>query len=322
MSVTLDADYHSPKKRSTLRRYVYIKEVLQRNEEWDRIGMPQMPSLPVPPEEEICAKPQPRKRSEPIKSVESVLEYEKKEAKEEESGECVRSPKMEEENESPKLLVEDKSVGIEEVENPSVESATRIVEEPQEAKESIGLTDSVIPVESEESIESKESDESKELMELKKSNESVTEMESTELKETKETKESDESREPMESEKSNESMTETKETKEFDVSLDSNESNESNDFTESFQSVQPEESVESVDNSQPVDSEARFQPTTAQLDSPLNSAEPAEPSASQTLASKPSFREIIASCFRYFKAFFHSASTVFNKHSLYSSLKP
>ena len=255
MSVTLDADYHSPKKRSTLRRYVYIKEVLQRNEEWDRIGMPQMPSLPVPPEEEICAKPQPRKRSEPIKSVESVLECEKKEVKEEESGECVRSLKMEEENESPKLLVEDKSVRMEEVENPSVERATRIVEEPQEAKESSGLTDSVIPVESEESVEPKESDESKE---------------------------------PMESEKSNESMKET-------------------NFTESFQSVQPEESVESVDNSQPVDSEARFQPTTAQLDSSLNSAEPAEPSSSQTPASKPSFREIIASYFRYFKSFFHSA---------------
>ena len=63
VSVTLDADYHSPQKRSTLRRYVYIKEVLQRNEEWDRIGMPVMPSLPIPPEEDICVKPQPRKRA-------------------------------------------------------------------------------------------------------------------------------------------------------------------------------------------------------------------------------------------------------------------
>ena len=203
-----------------------------------------------------------------------MLEHEKKEAKEEESGECVRSLKMEEENESPKLLVEYKSVRIEEVENPSVERATRIVEEPQEAKESSGLTDSVIPVESEGSVEPKESDESKEPMELEKKNESVKE-----TKKTKKTKESDESIE----------------------------SNESTDFTEPFQPIQPEESVESVEKSQPVDSETRFQPTTAQLDSPLNSTESAEPSSSQTPATKPSFREIIASYFRYFKSFFHSA---------------
>ena len=57
-SVTLDADYHSPTKRSTLRRYVYIKEVLQRNEEWDMIGRVRLPDLPVS-SEELCAKPHP-----------------------------------------------------------------------------------------------------------------------------------------------------------------------------------------------------------------------------------------------------------------------
>lgn len=89
VSVTLDADYHSPKKRSTLRRYVYIKEVLQRNEEWDRIGMPVMPRLPIPPEEKNCVKPRPRKKAKNAVNLKDVPE-----TKVHKSGKCQSIPSM------------------------------------------------------------------------------------------------------------------------------------------------------------------------------------------------------------------------------------
>ena len=119
--------------------------------------MPSLPSLPIPPDEEICVKPQPRKKAEnAVKSVDVSK------TKVQQSGKCqsIQSKEKKKKKKGPKSIL-----------NSNVVGNSKVVNDMNLSKESNKLSESNELNESNRSNELNESNRSNELNESDQSNE-------------------------------------------------------------------------------------------------------------------------------------------------------